>query len=191
MATSKTAYEPLLQGATMHGNECCQHKSECEGQRWKHSVSLYHISVANLALLGLHFILLVGFFAKGMNTHKEEFFQRAYGSNEKYMTLDHSYDFLWADPATQKAGVIAVSRDDQGEVNEIGAISMLVGNLLSPLHFVAKTILHAAHKYVGFTSYIASLLFGRHCRGPMKGRRSHLTSTRISIGLTAYITYAR
>lgn len=42
------------------------------------------------------------------------------------MSLDHQYDFLWESPAIQKAEVIALSRDDEGNVIQIGAISMLV-----------------------------------------------------------------
>ena len=40
------------------------------------------------------------------------------------MTLDHDYDFLWEDKAIMKAGVIPLSKNDEGKTTEYGATTM-------------------------------------------------------------------
>ena len=90
---------------------------------------LYRLSAVNVVVLLLQVLLLMWHVIHVTETpseehHTESFVQRAYGSNEKYMTLDHDYDFLWQDLPSQKAGVIGVSKDVHGEVQKIGAISM-------------------------------------------------------------------
>jgi hypothetical protein len=90
----------------------------------KKFISIQSISLALLLLqscfLGWHLLstdsILVSNSGVGL--------QMAYGNDKDFMTLDHAYDFLWEEKGIQKAGVISLSRDEDGRVKEYGAISM-------------------------------------------------------------------
>ena len=98
------------------------------------SGKFWHLSIANLVLLVLQVVLLTVHIGGQWLPLKPNLIQSSYGFNSNYMTLDHGYDWLWQDPAIEKAGSIVLKRDEEGEVIEYGVISMyeIVPSLSSP-----------------------------------------------------------
>jgi hypothetical protein len=90
---------------------------------------LWRLSVVNAVLL----LLQLAFFASHMAgswfrgfTTTEASIQATYGFDTNYMSIDPTYDWVWEERAIERAGTIAVSRDEAGDVTEMGTISMYV-----------------------------------------------------------------
>jgi hypothetical protein len=56
--------------------------------------------------------------------------QGTYGFDTNYMTLAHDYDWLWQERAVQRAGAIALTKNEENVVVEYAVISMYVSAFL-------------------------------------------------------------
>lgn len=88
--------------------------------------AFWRLSTANLALLVLQLVLLLAHSVYERHATGRTQVQGTYGFDTKYMTLAHDYDWLWKEPAIQRAGAIALTRNEENEVVEYGVISMYV-----------------------------------------------------------------
>ena len=85
---------------------------------------LHWVLKVNLLLLSLQICLLGWHLIQNLHLDQTRSIATRYGNDQNFMTLDHSFDFLWEDEATKKAGAIVITADKQGQVKEYGVISM-------------------------------------------------------------------
>jgi hypothetical protein len=83
----------------------------------------WRLSIINLVLLILQLLLLL--------THitwkwlpRTTNVRGTYGFDTNYMTLAHDYDWLWHERAVQRAGAIALTKNEENVVVEYAVISM-------------------------------------------------------------------
>lgn len=106
-------------------HEDCQPPTFSDHQN-KQLKRVWRLSVANLVLLVLQALFLAAHVSREWLPSKVKYIEGTYGFDTKYMTLDHAYDWLWEDRAVQRAGAVAVMRNEENEVTEYGVISMYV-----------------------------------------------------------------